>query len=75
LFAAKSAKARHLKDELAECKSKYANLEAMAVKTDRLHAGTLLAMEAEYVSRVSSLEDEIKSVVMANHAACQAAYA
>ena len=70
MFAAESAKARRLKDELAECKSEYANLEAMATEVDRLHVGTLLAMEVKYVSRVSSLEDELRSVVVAGHAAC-----
>ena len=70
MFVAKSAKARCLKDELAECKSEYVNLEAMATEVDRLHVGTLLAMEVKYVSRVSSLEDELRSVVVAGHAAC-----
>jgi hypothetical protein len=32
LFAEKSAKVRRLKDKLAECKSEYANVEAMAAK-------------------------------------------
>ena len=54
MFVAESAKARCLKDELAECKSDYANLEAM---------------EAKYVSQVSSLEDELQSVVTASCAA------
>ena len=54
-----SAKARCLKNELAKCKSEYANLEAMATEANRLHAGTLSAMEAKYVSQVSSLEDEL----------------
>ena len=40
-----------------------------------MHAGTLLAMEAKYVSRMSSLEDELRSVVAASRAAYQAAYA
>jgi hypothetical protein len=66
---------RRLKDELAECKSEYANLEVVAAEAERLHAGTLLAMEAKYMSPVSSLEDELRSVVAAGHAACQAAYA
>jgi hypothetical protein len=38
LFAGESAKAMRLKNELAECKSDYANLEAMAAKAKRLHA-------------------------------------
>ena len=74
MFAAESAKARCLKDELAECKSEYANLEAMAAEDDRLHIGTLSAMEVEYVLRVSSLEDELRSIVAAGRAACQVAY-
>ena len=69
MFAAESAKARCLKDELAECKSEYANLEAMAAEVDRLHARTLSAIEAKYVSRMSSLEDELRSIVVAGHAA------
>jgi hypothetical protein len=75
LFTAESAKARCLKDKLAECKSKDANLEAMATEADRLHAGTLSAMEAKYVSRMSTLEDKLRSIVVAGHAACQAACA
>jgi hypothetical protein len=70
VFTAESAKARRLKDELAECKFNYVNLEAVAAKAERLHAGTLSAMEAEYVSWMSSLEDELRSVVAAGRAAC-----
>jgi hypothetical protein len=75
LFAAESAKVRCLKDELAECKSEYANLEAVATEVEWLHAGTLSTMEAKYMSRVSSLEDERRSVVVAGRAACQVTYA
>ena len=75
MFAAESAKARRLKDELAECKSEYANLEAMATKVDWLHVGTILAMEAKYMSRVSSLEDKLRSIVTTGYAAYQAAHA
>ena len=50
MFTTESAKARCLKDELAECKSEYVNLEAMATEADRLHMGALSAMEANYVS-------------------------
>ena len=75
MFIAESAKARRLKNELAKCKSEYANLEAMAAEDDRLHIGTLSAMEVEYVLRVSSLEDEHRGVVTAGRAACQVAYA
>jgi hypothetical protein len=32
-------------------------------------------MEAKYMSQVPSLKDELRSVVVASHAACQAAYA
>ena len=74
-MATESAKAKCLHDELTECKSAYENLEAVATEADRLHTGTLSAMEAKYVSQVSSLEDELRSVVMAGRAACQAAYA
>ena len=70
LSTAESAKARCLKDELAECKSDYANLEAMAVEAERLHAETLLAMEAEYVSWVSSFEGDLQSVVAASRVGC-----
>ena len=73
MFAVESAKARCLKDELAKCKSDYVNLEVVA--TEALHVGTLSAMEAEYVSQMSSLEDELRSVVMTGCAACQVAYA
>jgi hypothetical protein len=73
LFAVESAKARCLKDELAECKSEYVNREA--AEAERLHTGTLLTMEVKYMSRVSSLEDKHRSVVLAGRAACQAAYA
>jgi len=69
LFIAESAKARRLKDELAKCKSKYVNLQAMAVEVDRLHAGTLVIMDAKYVSWMSSLEDELRSIVVAGCAA------
>ena len=31
----------------------------MAAEAEQLHAGTLSAMEAKYVSQVSSLEDEL----------------
>jgi hypothetical protein len=75
LFVAESAKARRLKVELAKCKSEYANLEAVDAENEWLHAGTLLTMEAKYMSWVSSLEDELRSVVVAGRAACQAAYA
>ena len=68
------AKARRLKDELAECKSEHANLEAMAAEADWIHTGTLSTMEVKYVSRMSSLEDELRSVVVSSHAACQVAY-
>ena len=57
MFVAESAKARCLKNELAECKSDYANLEAVAAEAERLHAGTLLSMEEKYVSQVSSLDE------------------
>ena len=69
MFTEESTKARHLKDELAECKFNYANLEAMDAEAERLHTKTLLAMEAEYVSRVSSLEGELQSVVAVGRAA------
>ena len=69
MFTVESAKARRLKNELAECKSNYANLEAMADEAERLHVGTLSAMEAKYVSQVSSLEDELRSAVAAGRAA------
>jgi hypothetical protein len=71
LFTAESAKARCLKDELVECKSEYANLEAVAAKAERLHAGTLSTMEVKYMLRVSSLEDKLRSVGTASRAACQ----
>jgi hypothetical protein len=74
LFTAESAKARHLKDEIAECKSDYVNLEGIAVEVERLHTETLSAVEAKYVSRVSSLEGELQSVVVVGRAACQATY-
>ena len=66
---------RRLKNKLTECKSDYANLEAVATEAELLHAGTRSAMEAKYVYQVPSLEDELRSVVAAGHAACQAAYA
>jgi hypothetical protein len=75
LFAVESAKAWRLKNELAECESDYANLEAMATKAELLHVGTLSAMEVKYVSHVSSLEDQLQSVVTAGRATCQATYA
>jgi hypothetical protein len=75
LFTAESAKARRLKDELVECKSEYVNLEAMAAEVEWLHRGTHPTMEAKYMSRVSSLKDEVRSIVMAGRAACQVAYA
>ena len=62
--------ARCLNNELTGCKSDHANLEVVATKAECLHAGTLSTMEAKYVSQVSSLEDELRSVVMAGHAAC-----
>ena len=46
MFAAESAKARRLKDELAECKSEHANLEAMATEANRIHVGTLFHRSA-----------------------------
>ena len=70
MFVAKSAKARCLKDELAECKSEYVNLEAMATEAEWLHARTLSTMEAKYMLRVSFPKDELRSVVIAGHAAC-----
>ena len=70
MFVAKSAKARCLKDELAECKSEYVNLEAMATEVDRLHAGTLSAIEVKYVSQMPSLEDELRNVVVDGCADC-----
>ena len=69
LLIAELAKAGHLKNELVKCKSEYANLEAMDAEAERLHTKTLLAMEAEYVSRVSSLEGELQSVVAVGRAA------
>ena len=51
------------------------NLEAVAAEAEWLHVGTLSAMEAEYVSRMSSLEDELRSIAVTGHAACQVAYA
>ena len=53
------AKARRLKNKLADCKSNYANIEAVATEAERRHAGTLLAMVEKYVSQVSSLEDQL----------------
>jgi hypothetical protein len=70
LLTAESAKVRCLRDELPKCKSAYANLEAVAAEANRLHARTLLAMEVKYMSQVPSLEDELRSVVAASHAAC-----
>jgi hypothetical protein len=70
LFVAESAKARRLKDELAKCKSEYANLEVVDTETEWLHTGTLLTMEAKYMSWVSSLEYKLRSIVVAGHAAC-----
>jgi hypothetical protein len=37
------------KNELAKCKSDYANLETVAAEAEQLHAGTLSAMEAKYL--------------------------
>ena len=51
------------------------NLEAVAAEAEQVHVGTLFAMEAKYVSQVSSLEYELRGVVMASCAACQADYA
>ena len=56
MFIAESVKARCLKDELAECKSDYMNLEAVAAEAEQLHVETLSAMEAKYVSQLSSLK-------------------
>ena len=50
LLTIESAKVKCLKDELAECKSMYAKLEAMAIEDDRLHTRTLSAMEVKYMS-------------------------
>ena len=75
MFTAKLAKVRCLKDELAECKSDYANLEAVAAKLRSYTQRPFLAMEAKYVSRVSSLEGELESVVVASCPSCQVAYA
>ena len=47
----------------------------MAVEAERLHIGTLFAMEAKYMSRMSSLEDGLQSVVVAGRDDCQVAYA
>ena len=66
---------RCLKDELAECKFEYMNLEAMATEAEWLHAGTLSTMEAKYMLRVSFPKDELRSIVTSGHAACQVAYA
>jgi len=66
LFAAELAKARCLKNELAKCKFEYTNLEAMAIEAEQLHAGTLSTMEAMYMSRVSSFEDGLTSMVVAS---------
>ena len=65
MLIAESAKARRLKNKLVECKSNYANLEAMATEAERLHARTRSSMEAQYVSQVLSLEDELGGVVVA----------
>ena len=65
---------RHLKDELAMCKSEYANLVAVAAEAEWLHAGTLSTIEAKYMSWVSSLENKLRSIVAAGRATCQAAY-
>jgi hypothetical protein len=75
LFVIESTKARHLKDEVAECKSDYANLEVVAAEAEQLHAETHSAMEVKYVSWVSSLEGELQSVVVAGCVAYQVAYA
>jgi hypothetical protein len=50
VLTVESAKARHLKNGLAKCKSEYMNLDAMATEAEWLHAGTLSAMEAKYMS-------------------------
>ena len=50
------------------------NLEAMTAEAEWMHIGTLLAMEAKYVSWVSSLENKLRSIVAAGRATCQAAY-
>jgi hypothetical protein len=68
LFEVESTKVRCLKDELVECKSEYVNREA--TEFEQLHTGTLSTMEAKYMSRVSSLEDKHRSVVVAGRAAC-----
>ena len=60
---------RRLKNKLTECKSDYANLEAVATEAELLHAGTRSAMEAKYVYQVPSLEDELRSAVAAGRAA------
>lgn len=65
LLITESAKVRRLKNEIAECKSEYTNLEVMAAKAELLHTRTLSNMQAKYVSHVSSLEDELRSVVAA----------
>ena len=75
MFAVELTKARCLKDELAKCKSDYVNLEVVAAEAEQLHAGTLSAMEAKYMLRMSSLEDELRSIVTAGRTACQVAYA
>ena len=57
---------RRLKNELVECKFEYMNLDAMAIEAEQLHVGTLSTMEAMYMSRVSSFEDELTSMVVAS---------
>ena len=47
----------------------------VAAEAKCLHARTLSAIEVKYVSQVSSLKEELRSVVTAGCAACQAAYA
>ena len=42
------------------------NLDAMAIEAEQLHVGTLSTMEAMYMSRVSSFEDELTSMVVAS---------
>ena len=47
----------------------------MAAEAERLHTRILSAMEAKYMSRMPSLEDELWSVVAAGHSTYQADYA
>lgn len=73
--AAESAEAKRLHDELSECKSAYASLEAAVAEAERVHTEAHSAIEAKYMSQVSSLGDELQGVVTAGHTACQAAFA